>query len=122
MNADKIRVELSDACFHSYHGVFPQEREVGNEFRVDISVEYPVPAEFSDSNLDNILSYADLFDIAEEEMSKPRNLLESVAISITKRIEEKWPQSKRIRVRIEKKNPPIPRLTGSASAEIIHEA
>lgn len=118
MSYRTLIVRLEDLRFHSRHGVFEQERTVGNEFRVDLCVSFPSPQNVDDDSLNDMISYVDLFDIVAEEMRTPRKLLETVASSIADRIREKWSFVESGNVKITKINPPIPRMVGMASVEL----
>ena len=37
-----MRIELKGLRFHAFHGVLPQERTVGGDYEVDISVDYAI--------------------------------------------------------------------------------
>lgn len=99
-------------CF-AYHGVFPQENKVGNEFIVDFSVSYIPDSPIAD-NLESSISYADLHDIVTSEMAIPSKLLETVAERIAAATLEHWPHITSGEIVIEKITPPIPSITGSA--------
>lgn len=113
-----IKVSLVDVRMFARHGVFEQEQTVGNEFRLDVDVIYPIEGPVDDEGLDGMISYADLYELAVEEMGHPRKLLETVAASIADRAKLRWPFAGAVRVRIEKTNPPISGLDGSAAVEV----
>ena len=111
----EFEICLNNLVFYAYHGVFPEERKNGNEFLVDLKVNIPYNSVLKGDNLENTVSYASLFEIVEDEMSRPRHLLEVLAISIIERIRNKFPLIKGGYISIEKKQPPIPGMLGSAS-------
>ncbi len=108
-----LSIQLSGCRFHSHHGVFPQERTVGNEFIVDATVV--IPAErVNDDNIATSISYADLYEIIKKEMDEPRLLLETVAGRIVDRVLSKYPEIINGSVTICKPAPPISGFTGEA--------
>ena len=117
-----LEISLVDARFHAFHGVMPQEREVGNEYAVDVTVGLPVPdtteeACLSDEISDTV-SYADLYELVKQRMAVPCNLLEYLASKITDDIRTRWPELSRVQVRVTKLAPPIPNSLCRASVTL----
>lgn len=108
-------ISLDNVRMFGNHGVFEQERTVGNEFEINLKVEYPDELREGEDCLASTLSYAELFEIVKNEMSKPRQLLETVAKEIIGTIKKKYPKAGRAECRITKLRPPISGMTGSAS-------
>ena len=111
-------VKIDNLEIVAHHGVFPFEREKGNIFLVSVEVEYDFIESALKDNLDNTLNYAELTNLVIEEMSIPRNLIESVTYSIYQRIMEKWPKVKGGCIIICKKYPPLPSPTPEASVKL----
>lgn len=116
-STDIMTISLENCRFFARHGVMQQEQIAGNEFEVSVSVRYSVSGP-NDDNPDTIISYADLYDIAQCEMTKPRKLLETVVRAIADRIEETWQRIDDVTIEIRKITPPIPGISGSASVKI----
>lgn len=95
----------------------PQERKAGNDFSVSVEVRYNPECILSDE-LENTVSYAELYEIVKQEMEMPRKLLECVAGHIVERITEFWPIVESGRVTITKLTPPIRGITGSAAVSL----
>ncbi len=118
-----LKIALRDARFHAFHGVLEQEREVGNEFSLDLEVSLPlsgslpVSSHVSD-NIDSTISYASLYERVKEEMLRPHDLLEHLAAVIVDRIADEWPQIAGIDIRICKLAPPIAGSDCSACVSI----
>lgn len=121
MSSRRFTVRLENAHFFARHGVLPQEKIVGNEFRVDIGVSFDAPAAFSDADIETTVSYAHLYDIAREVMETPFQLLETVAAEIADRIADRFGTVDEIKVKINKLRPPISGFDGSASVEYCWE-
>lgn len=76
-------IELEKMRFYARHGVFPQERAVGNWFEVSVSLTYEADADMApDDNLAGTINYARVAEIVTHEMSIPSQLLETVALRI----------------------------------------
>lgn len=112
-----LTVAIEDVAFHAFHGVFEQERAVGAEFRLTLSVEIPFNHALEDDNLDATINYAALFEICKSEMNKPSRLIENVALRIASKTREIFPRILRGHIKIVKMNPPIRAFDGSASVE-----
>ncbi len=101
------KVSLEGLEFHAYHGVYPHERESGNWFEVDISVE----TDFSDAaardELAGTVNYETLFQIVKAEMEQPSKLLETVIGKIADTVLRDLPGVAAVAVTLSKVNPPI---------------
>ncbi|MBF1554796.1 MAG: dihydroneopterin aldolase, partial [Prevotella pleuritidis] len=42
MQLESSHIYLRDLRFHAYHGVLPQERVIGNEYVVNVQIDYSV--------------------------------------------------------------------------------
>ena len=115
----EFEISLDNLRFHAYHGVFPQENMVGNEFVVDLSIRIPVPENAGEDDPESTISYADMFNIVAEEMKQPRKLMETVAERIRWRLVRDFPQIISGNIKICKSVPPIANISGSASVRII---
>lgn len=113
-----FRISLENLHFHAFHGVFPQEQTVGNEFIVTASVMISAD-NFSpeEDDLEKTISYASLFEIVKTEMETPRRLLESVAVAIANRFRTEWKEIQSGQIKIVKVAPPIPDCQGSSAVE-----
>lgn len=113
-----MKTTLSDIEIYAYHGVLPQERTVGGWYCLDVSVTAEnCPATETDELCDTI-NYAEIFDIAKQEMAIPSKLIEHVAGRIIRRIRKEFPTVDSATVRLTKKHPPIPGANVNATVEI----
>jgi dihydroneopterin aldolase len=102
----KQRVALEGIRFYAFHGFYPEEQKIGNEFVLDISTESNADKDFADELTDTV-NYERLFEIAAEEMKAPRKLLETVAHAILVRIVSEFPKLETAKVSIRKLNLPL---------------
>lgn len=109
---------LRDVRFHAHHGVFEQERTVGNEFSVNLRVSVEQTSGMADDNLEGTLSYADLYDAVAAEMAVPSRLLEHLAIRTVSRLRKDFPQILSGEIEITKIAPPIPGMRGEAGVAL----
>lgn len=92
------------------HGVFDQERRVGNEFEVTLRLDVPASdAAMDTDNLDDTINYAEVVEIIKSEMSIPSRLIEHVAGRIHRSLEARFPgQIAGGELTVSKLAPPIP--------------
>lgn len=103
-----MTIALNQLRFYAFHGALPQERTVGGDYLVDLSVEVmPTTAACELDELGGTINYAELYAIVEEEMRQPANLLEHLAWRIGQRIRTEYPLVEAVRISITKCNPPI---------------
>ena len=101
------RISLNRLRFHAFHGVMEQERRVGNDFEVSLTVDYPFEKALTSDDLDHTLNYALLYDVIAAEMQQPSKLLEHVAGRIIKAVKARFPIVKGGTISVAKLTPPI---------------
>lgn len=101
------QVALEGLEFHAFHGLYPHERESGNWFEVDITVETDFEKAAQNDDLDGTVNYVTLFQIVKDEMDRPSKLLETVAGKIVNDVLAALPAVLRVDIKISKLNPPI---------------
>ena len=114
----QFEVSLVDLRFHAFHGVDPQERIVGNEFAVTVRLKYFIEEKDIEDNIEKTISYADVYQLVETEMKRPRKLLETVAFELISKIRDRWPGISSGVVTISKINPPLSGITGKAEVSL----
>jgi 7,8-dihydroneopterin aldolase/epimerase/oxygenase len=119
MSSITQKVSLEGIRFFAYHGYYPEEQKVGNEFLVDIDTEMPVE-ENLDDELSDTINYERLFEIAAFEMKTPRKLLETVAHRVLKAILTEFPQLNSVKVGIRKLNLPVKGEVKSSLVELTY--
>jgi 7,8-dihydroneopterin aldolase/epimerase/oxygenase len=112
------RISLEGLEFHAFHGVYPHERESGNFFEVDISVETDFSEGADTDDLSGTVNYEVLFRIVKEQMDQPSKLLETVAEKIVKQVLNDLAAVSWVELKISKLNPPIGGKCGRSSVSI----
>ena len=72
MKLQKSYVCLEHLRFHAYHGVFQQERMVGNDYDVSLRLGYPLATAMQSDRVEDTLNYATVFQLVKEEMENGR--------------------------------------------------
>lgn len=118
-------IELEKMRFYARHGVFPQERAVGNWFEVSVSLTYEADADMvPDDSLDGTINYAGVAEVVMHEMAIPSQLLETVALRIRCALLDAFASSTDApvitagKVRVAKVTPPLGLPVASASATL----
>ena len=107
MKVESSYVFLKNVRFYAFHGVMPQERQVGGEFLLSLKVGYPLDKAMESDDVKDTLNYATLFELAKREMDIPSQLLEHVAGRIVKAITTAFPEVTSIDLELTKQNPPM---------------
>lgn len=107
MNIEQSCIELRGLAFYAYHGVLPEERQRGNNFVVDLTIEADISKAISTDDLDDTVNYAAVYDVVKREMNVPSMLLEHICGRIATTLLEEFEMLLRVSVCVVKKNPPI---------------
>lgn len=114
-------ISLKNVRFHARHGVMPQERTVGADFTVNLTVSTDLSKAAETDNVADTVNYAVLYDILHEEMNVPSQLLEHVAGRVAQRIMETFPTIMTVDVEIIKNNPPMQADCDGAAVRLVFE-
>ena len=100
-------LELKELNFFAYHGVFPQERQVGNTYTIDLKLFADFSQAMQSDCLEDTINYVSVYELIKEEMAIPSNLIEHVAARIVRRIRHTFTEIEKVEIRLAKKNPPF---------------
>ncbi len=101
------RIVLEGMRFYGFHGVNPEERVLGQEYLVDLTVEIDLSIAGRSDRLEDTISYAHIYRAVREVMEgEPRNLLEAAAQAIADQVLAEFPVDS-VGVRVKKPHPPI---------------
>ena len=78
MNINSCHILLKNVLFFAHHGVAPQETVTGNEFYIDLKLKTDFRHAAVTDELDDTISYADIYTVLKQEMEIPSKLLEHV--------------------------------------------
>lgn len=115
---DKIYVNEME--FYGYHGVLPEETVLGQRFIVDLVVEADLKSAGVSDDLQESISYVDLFQVCKEVVEgTPYKLIEAVAEKIAEEILIGFEKVNNVSVKVIKPNPPIKGHYQSVAVEIV---
>jgi dihydroneopterin aldolase len=107
-----LLIHLHNLKFHAYHGVFEEERIIGNDYEVNLSVGFE-PKQFPIQHLNQTLDYTQLYQLVKKRMSQPTPLLETIATEIAAEIQSQYSEVAKISISIKKLYPPVNNFEGS---------
>ena len=114
----EYRVGLEDVRFFAYHGLFPEERILGNWFVLSVCVSKETKALTFD-HISQTFDYGQIYSICEEVMSEPVDLLETVAQHIADRLKQVFVDMSRYEILIRKEQPPLGMKGGRSSVSLV---
>lgn len=113
------KIYLRNVRFHAFHGVLPQEGIVGNDYLVNLVLDYDFSSAMQTDDLQGTLNYAEVYLKVREEMAVPSKLLEHVAGRIAYRLFSDFPEIQKLQLSITKVNPPMGADSDGAGVEVV---
>ena len=108
-----FKIEILGLRLYGHHGVLEQERVVGNEFTVDVTILFPIKVGVENDELSSTLNYAEVVEVVKREFTHPARLLETVVLRIARTLLSQWPEICGGSVGVTKLAPPIPGISVS---------
>ncbi|MCU1420072.1 MAG: folBK [Mycetocola sp.] len=120
MSPDRIR--LQGLRVHGRHGVFPAERELGQQFIVDLELVVGLAAAAASDDVADTVHYGELAQqVAEIVAGEPVYLIERLADRIAQAVLER-PLVEAVTVTVHKPQAPIPLAFGDVSVTVTRAA
>lgn len=117
--ATGLRLSVSGISFVGYHGAYPEEREHGNPFEVDVEIDCSSLGSLQSDELVSTIDYQRITDIVRETSRRRRfNLIESLAGAIADALYSAFPMASGLLVRVSKLAPPGLGDVDRATAEV----
>ena len=113
------KIYLRNVRFHAFHGVLPQEGIVGNDYLVNLVLDYDFSSAMQTDELQGTLNYAEVYQKVREEMAVPSKLLEHEAGRIAHRLFSDFPEIQKLQLSITKVNPPMGADSDGAGVEVV---
>lgn len=112
------KVFVKNIRLHAYHGVLQQERVIGNDYLVSVSVTCSLGNAVKSDSVDDTINYAAVYELVKEEMAVPSNLVEHVAGRIAQRVLDRFSLADDVTVEVVKVNPPMGAACDGAGVEL----
>ena len=103
---------------YAYHGVLPQEQQVGGEYDVSLRVHYNITRAMASDDVADTLNYAELCQVVRRVMATPSQLLEHVAGRMGRAVFEAFPEATALDLCLTKVNPPMGADCDGAGVEL----
>ena len=116
---NNLTISLNKLHFFAYHGLYTEEKKIGAEFEVNLSVSFQPEDKIAE--LDETVNYEKLYKLLKSEMQKQRELLETLAMEVTQAIHLSFPGIKKIEISIAKLQVPIVGFTGNVEVKYSKE-
>lgn len=113
------KIYLRNVRFHAFHGVLPQEGIVGNDYLVNLVLDYDFSSAMKTDDLQGTLNYAEVYQKVREEMAVPSKLLEHMAGRIAHRLFSDFPEIQKLQLSITKVNPPMGADSDGTGVEVV---
>lgn len=107
MTVCKSSIFINDMLFYAFHGVLPQERRVGGEYSVSLTLHTDISEAMQTDCVADTVNYAEVYSIVRQEMDIPSQLLEHVAGRIGRRLLGTFPTVDALELSLTKLNPPM---------------
>lgn len=102
-------IHLPNMRFYTYNGVFDEEKKLGQQIAVDVTVHYPIETAVKDDDLSTTISYVDVYQRVEAIVTTSQfNLMESLANALLVALLTQFPQVDKIGVAVHKDYIPLP--------------
>lgn len=116
------KIILQGMEFYGYHGVLPEENELGQRFFVDLELGLDLKKAGITDDPAHTVSYAEVFEVAREIVEgKSRKLIEAVAEDIAAAVIKRFPV-RQVTVKVKKPSAPVPGHFSYMAVEITRHA
>ena len=112
-----IRISLNKLLFVGYHGLYPEEKKLGNNYSVEIDIDF-TPKQGVIDQLDQTIDYVHVYAIVKKWMEIPTPLLETLVGKIADDILSSQALANKVFVKITKLHLPISSFEGNVSVKI----
>jgi dihydroneopterin aldolase len=102
------RIEIKNMQFYGYHGVFKEEKKLGQRFHIDVVIEASLRKAGCSDDLNDSINYSSIYeDVREIVTGPPCDLLESVGEKIAMTLLRKYSLLLKVHITVKKPEAPI---------------
>jgi dihydroneopterin aldolase len=110
--ANQMRIYLNEVVFLGYHGLYAEEKKLGNTYKVDVQIDFTPKTNLVDQ-LDQTIDYVQVYALVKKRMDIPTALLETLVGNILAH-----PIATKVFIKITKVHMPIPQFDGKVSVSL----
>jgi dihydroneopterin aldolase len=107
MKIKDYNIELNNIHLYAYHGVLPQENNVGAWYTLNLCATINNLDSIENDNIEATANYAEIYEVICEEMKTPSKLLEHVCGRILEKLFDRFAIIERIEITLTKDTPPM---------------
>ena len=100
-------IRLDGIYVRAFHGCYDLEQQVGNRFRVDITIRTPLCDLPATDDVTQAVNYLTVFEIVERTMQRTQRTIEAAASNVIAAIKEAFPQIVEVECTVAKIAPPL---------------
>ncbi|WP_163583019.1 dihydroneopterin aldolase [Gracilibacillus saliphilus] len=116
------KIYLNQMTFYGFHGVFPEEKKLGQRFLVDVVLEADLKQAGQSDDLQYSIDYGLVYQLTKQIVEgRSKNLIEAVAEEVAETLLSKFDPLQACNVKVMKPDPPIPGHYQSVAVEIYRE-
>ena len=117
---NKTTIELNGLVFYAYHGALEAESELGQRFKVDVSLRLADGLDFKEDNTEVSVDYSRVYSTVESVFTESRfQLIERAAEAIASELLSQFKKIIEGRVRVDKPSAPVPCACDSFAVEVV---
>ena len=106
-----MHLHLKNLRFHSFHGLYEEERLLGNDYEINVDIE--VEQQERVETIGQTVNYVSVYDVIKTRMEFAEPLLETLAYDMIESIHLLDKRIKHIALSIDKLHPPVENFQGS---------
>lgn len=100
-------IGLEGMKFFAYHGFYEEERIIGGDYIVDVYIYLNAKKAGETDDITQTWNYESIFSAVKMVMEEKHLLIEKVVYSIAAALKKMTKQKTKIKIRLQKLNPPI---------------
>ena len=116
---ESLAIELHNLRFFSFHGLYPEEQKMGNEFEVSVTIHFSKTKEILSIN--ETIDYLKCYGFIKKQMAIRQDLVETVGINIAQDLKQHFPIISKVLISIKKLTPPILNFIGTVGVTYTRE-
>ena len=116
-SAPHMRISLDKLVFSGYHGLYAEEKKLGNTYIVDVLIDF-TPKKNNIDHLEQTIDYVQVYALIKKWMAIPTPLLETLVGNMADDILKEQLLAEKVMVKITKQHLPIAEFEGTASVSI----
>lgn len=117
MSEQTMSIQLNDVQFYAYHGLYKEEQKLGNQFIVNLQIDF-IPQVDKIKSIEETIDYVQVYDLVKARMQQATPLLETVVGDIADAILDLYPMANKVYIHIAKAKVYINTLEGNMAVSL----